>query len=106
MKKPELDSELMARLFPATLGAKKAAREKAEQKAEEIMRRAVKDADLLESITERASIQWEQGLSDSLYQTVLRRLIDTQERIERDVNGKVILKSPTNWEAELEKYRR
>lgn len=69
-----------------------------------ILHEAVKNDNLLEAIKERASIQSEQGLSDSLYQTVLRRLRGTNEQIERDVNDK--LKSPTNWEAELEKYRR
>ncbi|MBQ3759395.1 MAG: hypothetical protein II876_08060 [Synergistaceae bacterium] len=132
MKKPELDSELMARLFPATLGAKKAAREKAEQKAEEIMRRAVKDPVLLDEIQERACIRWSEGLSDSLYLAVLGNLIDTEEEIEysdepdmevvefkrrlgipeaaimdseRSPSVWIKLKPKTDWEAELEKYR-
>ena len=101
MKKPELDSELMARLFPATLGAKKAAREKAEQKAEEIMRRAVKDPVLLDEIQERACIRWAEGYSDSLLMAVLSGIALTGETIKRDADGQIILKPKTDWNAEI-----
>ena len=99
----KLKPELMAALFAPTEAMN--AQKEAQAEAERIMRQVVKDADLLEGIEERASIQWEQGLSDSLYQTVLRRLMECNEKIERDAEGRPILKPITDWEAELEKYR-
>lgn len=70
-----------------------------------ILHEATKSDNLLETLIERASIQHECGLSDSLYQTVLRRVKDVKEYIERDAEGKPILRPPTNWDAELDEYR-
>ena len=70
-----------------------------------ILHEATKNDILLEGIIERASIQHECGLSDSLYQTVLRRVKDVKEYIERDAEGRAIPKPTTDWDAELEKYR-
>lgn len=127
MKKPERD-ELMARLFPATIGARK----RAEAKAEQIMREALNDADLMDGIEERACIRHEAGYSDSLYMAVLGNLIDTGETVEytdepdekqaaflrrmgfseTDIMDKekhpsvwIKRKPLTDWEAEKEKYR-
>ncbi|MBQ4430954.1 MAG: hypothetical protein II877_05585 [Synergistaceae bacterium] len=99
----KLKPELMAALFAPVEEVK--AQKEAQAEAERIMRQVVKDADLLEGIEERASIQWEQGLSDSLYQTVLRGLMECNEQIERDADGRAILKPITDWDAELKKYR-
>lgn len=125
MNKPELD-ELMARLFPATIGARK----KAEAQADQIIRSAVKDPDLMDVIQERASIRWGDGYSDSLYMAVLGNLIDTGETLEFNdkpdekqaefmrrmgiPEAHIMDKCPsvwikrkpqTDWEAEKEKYR-
>lgn len=78
-----------------------------------ILHEATKSDNLLEAITERASIQREQGYSDSLYQTVFRnvalssgrKIKDVKEYIERGANGKPIQRPPRDWEAELKKYR-
>lgn len=69
-----------------------------------ILKKASKNPDLLESIKERASIRWSEGLSDSLYDAVLSNIQPVRERVERDAEGKIILKPVSDWEAELKKY--
>ncbi len=128
MKKPELDSELMARLFPATIGARK----RAKAEAERILREAVNNPDLMDGIEERACIRWTDGYSDSLYMAVLGNLIDTGETLdyadkpdmkqveflqrmgipEAHIMDKekcpsvwIKRKPRTDWEAEKRKYR-
>lgn len=128
MKKPELDSELMERLFPATIGARK----RAEAEAERILREAVNNPDLMDGIEERACIRWTDGYSDSLYMAVLGNLIDTGETLdyadkpdmkqveflrrmgipEAHIMDKekcpsvwIKRKPRTDWEAEKRKYR-
>lgn len=53
-----------------------------ELEAKMLMRRAVRDEALLELIKERACIQYSEGLSDSLYITVLRHITHVEETIE------------------------
>ena len=127
MTKSERD-ELMARLFPATIGARK----KAEAKAERIMREAVNNPDLIDAIQERACFRHEAGYSDSLYMAVLSNLIDTGETreysdtpdekqaaflrrmgfVEADIMSRekcpsvwIKRKQITDWEVEKQKYR-
>lgn len=69
-----------------------------------ILREASKNPELLESIQERASIRWADGLSDSLYDAVLCNIKPLGEKPERDEEGKIILRPCTDWEAELKKY--
>jgi len=78
----KLNSDLLADLFPLTVGAEMPPQEKVKIEAKKIMRRALKDTDLLEEIKERACIRWEQGYSDSLYLAVLSGIIDTEEQRE------------------------
>ena len=80
--KSRLNSELLAKLFPLTIGAEMPSQEKAKIEARKIMRNAVINPDLLNEIQERACIRWEHGYSDSLYMAVLSGLIDTEEKNE------------------------
>lgn len=76
-----------------------------ELEVELILREAVRNPDLLESIKERASIRWADGLSDSLYDAVLCNIKPIEEEPERDAEGKIILQSCTDWDMELKKYQ-
>ena len=76
-----------------------------ELETEIILKEALKNPVLLESIKERASIRWSEGLSDSLYSAVLCNIQPTGEKPERDEKGKIILKEQTDWEEELRKYK-
>ncbi len=77
--------------------------ENPELEAELILRKA--DADLMDIITERASIRWSNGLSDSLFDAVLYNIKPLNERPARDEDGRLILRPRTDWSVELEKYR-
>lgn len=72
-----------------------------EQQAAAILRRAMNDRDLFDSIRERACIRWADGLSDSLFDAALCRFKRLNEKVERDSNGEIILKQKTDWHAEL-----
>ena len=74
-------------------------------KARVILFEAMKDSALMDSIKERASIRWENGLSDSLLLAVLCNLIEIDETEQRDANEHIILKPKTDWEAELSNLR-
>ena len=69
-----------------------------------ILREATHNPDLLESIKERASIRWSDGLSDSLYEAVLCNIEPIEEKPERDAGGKIILRPCTDWDMELKKF--
>ena len=88
----------------ALIDARKTLDENPELEAEMILHIAAHDPDLLEAIQERASIRWVEGLSDSLYDAVMCNIQPTQETIERDADGKIRQKPPTNWVSELSKY--
>jgi hypothetical protein len=92
-----MKEEILRELFPSTVEAQK--------KATEILRKALKDKALMDSIQERACIRWSDGYSDSLYSAVLSNIASTEEMIERDNDGNIILKPKTDWKAELSKYR-
>ena len=79
--------------------------ENPELEAELILRKAKTDSNLLDIITERASIRWSNGLSDSLFDAVLCNIKPLNERPARDEDGRLILRPRTDWEAELKKYR-
>ena len=79
--------------------------ENPELEAELILRKAKTDADLMDAITERASIRWSNGLSDSLLDAVLCNIRPLNEKAHHDEKGKIILRPRTDWEAELKKYR-
>ena len=70
-----------------------------------ILREATHNPDLLESIKERASIRWSDGLSDSLYEAVLCNIEPIEEKPERDAGGKIILRPCTDWDMELKKFQ-
>ena len=126
--RPKLTRELLAELFPRTVGASMSPQEKAKQ----ILRRAVNDPDLLGEITSQACRRWEHGYSDSLMSAVLCNLTGLEEEreyadkpdeeqaaflrllgfAEQDImNPKkcpsvwVKLKPKTDWSAELARYR-
>ena len=83
---------------------KEALKTNPEIEVELILKEACKNSDLLDSIKERASIKWSEGLSDSLYNAVLCNIQPIGETPERDENGKIILKPQSDWEEELKKY--
>ena len=99
-----MNDEILRELFPSIWEAQNKQAANA-QKVVEILRRAVKDSDLMDSIQERACIRWSEGYSDSLYMAVLSYITSTGETAERDNDGKIILKPKTDWEAEISKYR-
>ena len=72
-----------------------------EQKAAEILRRAISNPELLERIKERACIRWADGLSDSLFDAVLCHYKRLNEKVQRDNEGKIILRPKTDWSEEL-----
>lgn len=76
-----------------------------ELETEVILKEALVNSDLLDSIKERASIRWAEGLSDSLYNAVLSNIQPIGEEPERDAKGKIILKAESDWEEELKRYR-
>ena len=76
--RPKLTRELLAELFPRTVGAQQSPQEKAGG----ILRRAVNDPDLLDAIQERACMRWEHGYSDSLMSAVLCDLTEIEEERE------------------------
>ena len=78
----------------------------AELEAELILCKAITDTNLLDVITERASIRWENGLSDSLFDAVMCNIRPLNEKPARDENGVITLRPRTDWEAELGKYQR
>lgn len=100
-----------------------------ELEAELILHKAIHDADLLDSIQERACIRWVEGFSDSLFDAVLSSIKPLHETVEysneideskieflhkmgfsdeeiksKGMGRNVILKPRTDWEAELKKY--
>ena len=75
-----------------------------DKEARRILREAMKKSDLLDSIKERASIRWSNGLSDSLFNAVLCNLKPLNEKTERDSNGEIILQPKTDWQEELTKF--
>lgn len=79
--------------------------ENPELEAELILRKAKTDSNLLDIITERASIRWCNGFSDSLLDAVLCNIRPLNEKAHHDEKGKIILRPRTDWEAELKKYR-
>ena len=99
-----MKEELLRELFPSIWEAQNKETANA-QKVAEILRRAVKDSDLMDSIEERACIRWSEGYSDSLYMAVLCNITETGETVEKDKDGNIILKPKTDWEAEISKYR-
>ena len=99
-----MKEEILRELFPSIWEAQNKQAANA-QKVVEILRRAVKDSDLMDSIQERACIRWSEGYSDSLYMAVLSGLTSTGETTERDNDGQIILKPKTDWDAEISKYR-
>ncbi len=76
----------------------------AEKRAVAILREAVNNPDLLDVITERAAIRWGEGLSDSLFDAVLCNFKTLNESAERDSEGKIILRSCSDWQEELKLY--
>lgn len=99
-----MKEEILRGLFPAIMGAKDKEAANA-QKVAEILCQAVNDSDLMDSIKERACIRWSEGYSDSLFMAVLSGITSTGETAERDNDGNIILKTKTDWEAEIIKYR-
>ena len=99
-----MKEEILRELFPSIWEAQNKEAANA-QKAAEILRRAVKDSALRDSIQERAYIRWSDGYSDSLYMAVLSNYQATGETVEKDKDGNIILKPKTDWEAEISKYR-
>ena len=99
-----MKEEILRELFPSIWEAQNKQAANA-QKVVEILRRAEKDSDLMDSIQERACIRWSEGYSDSLYMAVLSGITSTGETAERDNDGNIILKPKTDWEAEISKYR-
>lgn len=92
-----MKQEILRELFPSTV--------EAQTKAVQILRQAVKNADLMDMIQERACIRWSDGYSDSLFMAVLSSLASTGEKTERDENGNIIMKPKTDWQAEISTYR-
>ena len=76
--RPKLTRELLAELFPRTVGAQQSPQEKTGV----ILRRAVNDPELLDAIQERACMRWEHGYSDSLMSAVLCDLTEIEEERE------------------------
>ena len=76
----------------------------ARKKAIEILREALSNLDLLYEIKERAAIRWSEGLSDSLFDAVLCNFKTLNESAERDSEGRIILKSCSDWQNELKLY--
>lgn len=72
-----------------------------------ILRIAMNDSDVMDMITERASIRWADGYSDSLYLAALCNITDTGEVLEySDQEARVVKQKPrTDWEAELRRQR-
>lgn len=85
--------------------ARKAFDELPEIEARMILKLAVRNSDLLDNIQERASIRWEQGYSDSLYDAVMCNIRQVEEFVERDSDGERVRKPVTDWDAELSQYR-
>lgn len=79
--------------------------ENPELEAELILRKAKTDSGLMDIITERASIRWSNGFSDSLLDAVLCNIRPLGEKAHHDEKGKIILRPRTDWSKELEKYR-
>ena len=76
----------------------------AKLKAGVILSLAKHDVNLLELIVERACIRWSDGYSDSLFSAVLCGIEATEEIIERNEKGEIILKEKSNWSKELANY--
>ena len=66
-----------------------------------ILREALTSSVLLDVIKERACIRWSDGLSDSLFDAVLCSFRALNESPERDGEGKIILRSCSDWQEEL-----
>lgn len=94
-----LDGRIMFSGSSSLIDARKALDDCPELEAEMILRQAVHNPDLMDLITERACIRWENGYSDSLYMAVLCNIKDTGEMSSKE------LKPKTDWTAELSKYR-
>ena len=85
--------------FSGGSSLRKALDELPELEAEMILREAVHNPDLMDVIKERAYIRWSEGYSDSLYMAVLSNIVPTGEKSCKE------LKTKTDWDAELSKYR-
>lgn len=81
------------------LDARKALDDLPDVEAEMILKLAVHNRDLMDSIQERACIRWAEGYSDKLYMAVLCNIKETGEQSSKE------LKPRTDWVAELSKYR-
>ena len=98
-----MKEEILRGLFPSIWEEQNREAANAEKVAE-ILRQAVNDSALMDSIQERACIRWSDGYSDSLYMAVLSSLTSTGETAEQDNDGQIILRPKTDWNAEISKY--
>ena len=98
-----MKEEILRGLFPSIWEEQNREAANAEKVAE-ILRQAVNDSALMDSIQERACIRWSDGYSDSLYMAVLSSLTSTGETVDKDNNGNIILKSKIDWQSEILEY--